>query len=66
MNNKEIAGIFEEIGQMLEIKGENPFKSRAYFNAARTIETLAQPLRDWAARPGSERSGESAPRWLIK
>ena len=44
MNNKQIAQILEEIGQMLELKGENPFKSRAYFNAARTIETLGRPL----------------------
>jgi len=46
MNNKEIAQILEEIGQMLELKGENPFKSRAYYNAARTIETFGQPLRE--------------------
>ncbi len=46
MNNKEIAQILEEIGQMLELKGENPFKSRAYYNAARTIETFGRPLRE--------------------
>jgi len=39
MNKKEIVKILEEIGTILELKGENPFKSRAYFNAARTIET---------------------------
>jgi DNA polymerase (family 10) len=46
MNNKEIAKILEEIGQMLELKGENPFKSRAYFNAARMIETYSRPLQE--------------------
>jgi DNA polymerase (family 10) len=29
---------------LLELKGENPFKSRAYQNAARTIEALSEPL----------------------
>ena len=41
MNRKEIVKILEEIGTILELKGENPFKSRAYFNAARTIESLS-------------------------
>ena len=33
-----------EIGTLLELKGENPFKTRAYANAARTIESLSEPL----------------------
>ena len=33
-----------EIGTLLELKGENPFKTRAYLNAARTIEGLSEPL----------------------
>lgn len=41
MNRKKIVKILEEIGTILELKGENPFKSRAYFNAARTIESLS-------------------------
>ncbi len=41
MNRKDIVRILEEIGMILELKGENPFKSRAYFNAARTIELLS-------------------------
>ena len=44
MDNQEIAAILTEIGIILEIKGENPFKTRAYTNAARAIETLAEPL----------------------
>lgn len=44
MNKKEVAGILEEIGILLELKGENPFKARAYFNAARVIETLDRDL----------------------
>jgi len=41
MYKKDIIHILEEIGTLLELKGENPFKARAYFNAARTLETLA-------------------------
>lgn len=37
MDKKEIARILEEIAVFLELKGENPFKVRAYANAARTI-----------------------------
>ena len=34
---RSIPQILEEIGALLEIKGENPFKSRAYYNAAKTL-----------------------------
>lgn len=44
MDKKEIAEIFEEIGQLLELKGENPFRVRAYQNAARIVETLQEDL----------------------
>ncbi|MCP2239625.1 DNA polymerase/3'-5' exonuclease PolX [Thermoanaerobacterium thermosaccharolyticum] len=40
MDKKTVINIFNEIGLLLELKGENPFKSRAYYNAARTIEVL--------------------------
>jgi DNA polymerase (family 10) len=44
MDREEIIGIFENIARLLELKGENPFKVRAYTNAARALETLAEPL----------------------
>jgi DNA polymerase (family 10) len=44
MNKEQVAQILTEIATLLELKGENPFKSRAYQNAARTIESLGQPL----------------------
>ena len=44
MNKDEVAEILVNIGTLLELKGENPFKTRAYHNAARTIETLSVPL----------------------
>ncbi|HXC62411.1 MAG TPA: helix-hairpin-helix domain-containing protein, partial [Nitrospiria bacterium] len=44
MDKKIVAEILEEIGTLLELRGENPFKSRAYSNAARVIESLEQDL----------------------
>ncbi len=46
MTNKEIADIFKELANLLEIKGENPFKVRAYKNAARVIESLPKNLEE--------------------
>src|SRR5215467_15177578 len=40
MTKEEIARTLEEIAALLELKGENPFKIRAYVNAARAIETV--------------------------
>jgi DNA polymerase (family 10) len=42
VDKKEIAAILEEIGTLLEMKGENPFKSRAYYNGARVLESLQE------------------------
>lgn len=44
MTKDEIAGILENIARLLELKGENPFKIRAYANAARALETLGDDL----------------------
>ncbi|MFC1564834.1 DNA polymerase/3'-5' exonuclease PolX [candidate division KSB1 bacterium] len=44
ISNKEAAKILEEIGVMLELLGENPFKARAHYSASRTIETLEEPF----------------------
>jgi DNA polymerase (family 10) len=40
MTNADIARIFDEIADLLEMKGENQFKIRAYRQAARTIKKL--------------------------
>ena len=42
----DIVDILEEIALLLEIKGDNPFKIRAYQNGARTLETLEDPLEE--------------------
>ena len=44
MDKDRVAEILTEIGTLLELKGENPFKTRAYENAARTLESLTDPL----------------------
>jgi len=42
--NEHIAELFENMGSLLEMKGETIFKIRAYQRAARTIEQLSSPL----------------------
>ncbi len=44
LTNREVAAIFEEIADMLEVLGENPYKIRAYRNAARTLQDLHASL----------------------
>lgn len=44
MNEAEIIQILKEIANLLEIRGENPFKIRAYQKAVRAIDGLSQPL----------------------
>lgn len=42
MEKQGTAKMLEEIGIFLELKGENPFKSRAYYSAARTVEMMGE------------------------
>lgn len=44
MKNQEIARIFNETADLLEIKGENPFRIRAYRRAALNLEVLADDI----------------------
>lgn len=44
MDKKEVAAILNEISTLLELKGENPFKSRAYAAGARAVEGLEEDL----------------------
>ncbi|MDI6728851.1 MAG: DNA polymerase/3'-5' exonuclease PolX [Thermodesulfovibrionales bacterium] len=46
MKNQEIARIFNEIADLLEIKGENPFRIRAYRRAAQNIEGLPKSVEE--------------------
>ena len=46
MTKSQIASVLEEIATLLELKDENPFKIRAYANAARSLETFGGNLSD--------------------
>lgn len=50
VNKDQVARILEEIAVLLELRGENPFKSRAYQNAARSLDALSQPLDELVAQ----------------
>ena len=47
MKNLEISAIFREIAKILEIKGGNPFRIRAYERAAQNIEGLTEDIEDF-------------------
>ena len=46
MDKKQVSTILEEIGTLLELKGENFFKSRAYERGGRTILSLSEDISD--------------------
>jgi len=46
MTKDQVAASLREIGTILELNGENPFKCRAYLNAARTLETSPTDLTE--------------------
>lgn len=50
VHNGDIAAIFEEMADLLEIEGANPFRVRAYRFAARTIRDLPGEVAEMVAR----------------
>ncbi len=56
MTKNEIAAVLEEIGMLLELEGENPFKTRAYQAGARALE--AMEADEFKARVGGGTLGE--------
>ena len=48
MKKEQIVEVLETIATLLELQEENPFKIRAYTNAARSIETWGGNLREMA------------------
>jgi DNA polymerase (family 10) len=62
MDKQQVAAVLDEIGTLLELQGENPFKCNAYHNAARAVEQLEGSLSEViaAGKLGSVRNiGES-------
>jgi DNA polymerase (family 10) len=49
MHNAAIARKFHELADLLEIQGANPFRVRAYRNAASIVEGSSRPLEDRVA-----------------
>jgi len=43
--NARVADLLEEIGDLLELKGENVFRAVTYRAAAREIRDLREPIR---------------------
>ena len=54
MDRRAIADVLKEIGTLVELRGENPFRARAFYSAARVIERLEGDIAEMA------RSGELA------
>jgi len=52
MQNPDIARLFDEVADLLEIKNENPFRIRAYRNASRVVRDYPEPLADVLQRGG--------------
>jgi DNA polymerase (family 10) len=46
MNKADIVDVLEDIAVLLELKGDNPFKIRAYSGGARVLETMEENLAD--------------------
>ena len=49
VHNSDIEEIFNRVADLLEIKGENPFRVRAYRNAARAVAGLSHSAADMVA-----------------
>src|SRR5581483_1578981 len=54
MDNAEVAGILEKIADLLDVVGENPFRTRAYRNAARVINGLPDSVAKIAVEQPEE------------
>jgi DNA polymerase (family X) len=49
IHNNDVAEIFDEVADFLEIRGDNPFRVRAYRNAARIVGGLSRGVTELAA-----------------
>ncbi len=53
MKNTAVAKVLQDIADLLELKGENPFKVRAYQRAARAIEHLPTEVERMGGNGGA-------------
>lgn len=54
MTNREIAAVFDQIADLLEFQGANPFRVRAYRNGARRVGDYPEPLSSVAEDPDQQ------------
>lgn len=57
MTNAEVANVFDQIADLLEFQDANPFRVRAYRNAARTIHDLPESVAEIAADASRKLTG---------
>ena len=57
MTNKEIAKAFQQLGDLMELHGENPFKIRSYQNTYITLRKLDRPLTEMSKAEMDEIKG---------
>lgn len=53
MNNEAIARRFNQMGSLMEIRGEDSFRVRSYRMAAEAIETWPTPMKEIVAKEGA-------------
>ena len=56
MNKADIVDVLEDIAVLLELKGENPFKIRAYSTGARALETMEEDVGELISGPCASRN----------
>tara|TARA_R110002049_G_scaffold72490_6_gene187332 strand:+ start:4656 stop:6386 length:1731 start_codon:yes stop_codon:yes gene_type:complete len=74
LDNRAIADVFDEMAELLEFRGENPFRIRAYQNGARAIRELdesvesilADQSRDLSKVPGIGKTLVEKSRTLVQ
>jgi DNA polymerase (family 10) len=52
VQNADIARIFDQVADLLEVRGDNPFRVRAYRNAARTVGEWGESLSEVLSKTG--------------
>ncbi len=52
VHNADIARIFDQVADLLEVRGDNPFRVRAYRNAARTVGEWGESLSEALSKTG--------------
>lgn len=54
MTNEDLAAVLERIGNLLDAQDENPYRARAYHNAAATLREAPEPVAELATAGNRE------------